>query len=197
MKRHSFKIFSLPFVTLGLILTLVACQKSGGGSPAVTSNAYINSCPSCVGQVVVGPTLLSGLMAQTPDANVQMSLNLQAEVMQPCYQPPDQIVYCGSGPATLVGSMAVINSSLMCNAQTGNYVITTIENSQLNLGVMLGGHLLATGPNGSTILMRIAKGIYYRNDGQMVSSSIANNRLGLNLILESVNGISCGIMSLE
>lgn len=186
--------FLIPLMFLAS-LAITACDKSGGGSSASTPGSnYWQSCANCqmFGQ---GPALLTAVKGQTTDGGLQFSLDLQGQSGgMPAYGNPKAVVYY-QGPAAFTGYMRVNNSSLICGAMPGDYLIRPLQPSSMYALTVQGGQYEAMGPNGFRILFRLGNAVFYNNDGGGVSSASMNNRVGLNIILDYVNGSPCGSIS--
>jgi hypothetical protein len=107
---------------------------------------------------------------------------------------PKAAVYY-SGSVAIQGVMRVTDpyDSMFCYAAPGDYTIQTVEMVQMSSLILQGGRLIAQGPGGQ-IVMQIRNAQFY-NSTETVWSQSQNNRVGLNVYVESVNGRPCGSVS--
>jgi hypothetical protein len=181
---------------LFLVLVMTACQKGDSGSAAPQTGLGWFNCPSCQG-VVAGSNLLNAVQSATPENSVQFSLNLNGQIAQPCYQQPVKYVLCAAGPASMTGYMRILQQGAVCGAPAGDYIVRPLTVSQISNATLFGGQFEAVGPGNFRIVFSLDKGILYNYDGGGLSSASPNNRVSMGLVLQSVGGYSCGIMTTD
>lgn len=99
-----------------------------------------------------------------------------------------------SGMVMLRGNLVISNGGLYCNATNGTYTVQTVSAGQYSGGQLGSMRLEANSPTGGRIVMRVSGGTFY-NATTGLDKNSQENRVGLNMYLESVNGQPCGELS--
>lgn len=178
-----------------LLVGLTACNKSGGGggssTPAPVTPNYIGGCSGCQGISVNAP-LLVGVRAATPDDQILMTLDVLGQNVSGSQFPKAIVTY--GGPGVIIGTIRVLSSSIpaVCNLAQGDYSIQPIQPSTLAMGVIAGGRYQAVAPQGR-IVFSLSSSSFYNNDGGGIRYDSDENRVGLNMMVESINGQPCGL----
>jgi|GEM_PF-5547033 len=188
------------FLMLALFHTVIACNNnSGGGATAVAPTnpyPYNPACPNCgpIGQQGGAP-ILTNVKSATGSERVLFGIDILANGPMPVNMADPKAAVYYNGPVVVRGTMRITDAyeSMFCYAQPGDYTIQTVEMVQMSSLTLAGGRLVAQGPGGQ-IAMRIYNAQFY-NPSETVWSQSQNNRVGLNLYVESVNGRPCGSVS--
>ncbi|XGC79582.1 hypothetical protein ACES2L_09615 [Bdellovibrio bacteriovorus] len=183
------------FAALGMVLTLAACGKDGGGSVAVAPNGITN-CSNC--STIVTPVTLATFESASPSRNVtlkSMSLIAQSSNIQPNASGNNYNNY--QGPVAAQGSMIVtsaqadtdINGAALssCVLQAGTYIVETKQVGQLGLyGTNLSIPLLVARQGSQIVEMKIeapgSEGMGLYQSGTRVWAKVSITR---------INNITC------
>lgn len=107
-----------------------------------------------------------------------------------------RIAYTYTGTVMLAGKLniASANDFMVCNATPGEYDLRTVEIGQYAAGRLGAMRLEANSPSGGRMVIRVASGTFY-NSVTGLDKTSGDNRVGLDMYLESVNGQPCNTLS--
>jgi hypothetical protein len=107
-----------------------------------------------------------------------------------------RIAYTYTGTVMLVGKILITtaNDFMVCNATPGEYDLRTVEIGQYAAGRLGAMRLEANSPSGGRMVIRVASGTFY-NSVTGLDKTSGDNRVGLDMYLESVNGQPCNMLS--
>lgn len=180
-------------ILLLVAMGLVACAKNNGSSspppPAVITppGPNINGCANCFPG---GAMMISNAQAASGYNTLEMAVDIYGNSSGGANFADPKVMLFYSGPVYVEAYMQ-ITSNNYCNAPQGEYVVSTVQAGNSNLGAMNNMVLQATGP--AQMILRVNSAVIYNGDLQGVSRDSQGNRLGINMNIESVNGQSCGI----
>lgn len=190
---------------LALFHTVVACNRNDSNSGVAAApgfpaqpgfpGGFNPACPTCPPVPGGGALLLSNVKSATASERVLFGLDVIATggiAVNP--MDPKAAVYY-TGPVAVQGVMRVTDpyDSMFCYAAPGDYTIQTVQMVQMSALTLNGGRLIAQGPGGQIVMM-IQNAQFY-NPSETVWAQSQNNRVGLNVYVESVNGRPCGSVS--
>ncbi|WP_415063866.1 hypothetical protein [Bdellovibrio sp.] len=181
------KYFTRAFAALGIVLSLVACNKDGGGS-GVTTAVYGNGCSNC--GAISSPVLLTTFQMQSGSGNVVFSnMQMYGQSTGIVANASGNIYRNYQGPIAIQGQMTVTQAQQDwgsgCIIQPGTYTVQTYSVGQMG---MAGGDVL--------VPVMIAGGIEMRIDGPlntMAGGVLEQNgqRLYARVSIVKVNGYVC------
>ena len=174
-------------------IAVVACGKKDDGGARATSgynNGYynygMNNCYSC-GAVGAGSGVIVQAQAATGGDEAFLTLNIvglggNAYMMDPWTNP----ITSYAGPIALEGGMNIVAwDSFFCGAAPGSYQLRTVQVGNMMSGSLSGVVMEALGPQ--RLILQVGSSVLYG-----VNSQPMNPRLGLTMMVESVNGQPCG-----
>lgn len=168
----------------------------GAGAPgAITGWGSCTTCSASLRNPVVA---LVGVKSATFDEKVLFALDLIIDGALPGVNPADPKVFLRySGPAVVQGIIRVTeaNDVSVCNAAPGDYQLDPLTVSSAYLGVVRGGNFQAVGPGGRMMIRIGDSQVNNMTDPNGVHRDSPENRIGLNMIIDSVNNVPCGRLS--
>jgi hypothetical protein len=189
MKGFPAKIISKFIAIAAVMLSLAACNDSGGGSGYTNNNGLIlDNCGSC--SSISSPIALDTVQSQNMDSGA-MLLQLRLYVSGAYFYPGVSSSYNNyNGPAAFQGQL-VAQSDLYgyqssCVIPRGTYQVRTQQVAQMGAAGTLGSsmNLIATG-GGRSIYFTIYQGSMLLNQGGQI-------RLSGNIYVTNINGANCG-----
>lgn len=185
-------IFKLSLVSVALVFT-VACKKSDSSGPAVVAPIGGQNCLNCFSN---GTELLSNVNTQTNNGNFLGIFNILGDPNAGYNLADPRVVNYYFGPVQLVGSVRVLRSDdyYLCYAQAGDYQVRTVQ-----MGALMQGRngfapilLEAVSSTGGRMLMRVYSAVLVNSSGSGLDRTSPANRLGMDILLEQVDGRPCG-----
>lgn len=185
-------IFKLSLVSLALVFT-VGCKKSDDSRPAVPVPVGPQSCLNCFSN---GTELLVNVNTQTNNGNFLGVFNILGDPTSGYNFADPRVVNIYFGPVQLVGSVRVLRSDdyYLCYARAGDYQVRTVQ-----MGALMQGRngfapilLEAISNTGGRMLMRVYSAVLVNSSGSGLDRNSSANRLGMDILLEQVDGRPCG-----
>lgn len=182
------KVFGLMMITAAL--TLTACGKNSGGGNRGIVGPDLSTCTNCTGS---GYPLLQGV-SFTADGYLDGRVDIIGQLANSYDRNDPKIILRHSGEAVILGNMRVLQDRhwYTCGALVGEYHLRPLQAGINNMGVLQGQKIEAVHvSSGFRILIAVRNSEVYNTDGGGVSKASPNNRIGLNMVFESVNGQPC------
>lgn len=196
MKNSAKLLKKLSVITFAaLTLGLAACQKKedSSGVQGMGIAPMWQSCGGCAGTMGQAIPGLVGVRSSTVDETVLFAFDLlvsQNGMID--WNNPKAILFY-NGPASIQGALRVTMPGMsLCGAPAGDYQIRPLSPSTIASGGMISyGTFEAVGP-GRIIFRLGSSSLYNAVDPYGVNRNSATNRINLNLMIDSVNGMACG-----
>lgn len=183
---------------------LAGCPGKNNNSQPVAPvgygpGAFNGGCASCA-QLRTPFAALTGVRSSDTGQRILFALDLFIDGGIPGfnYSDPKAFLYY-SGPVVVQGIVRILdaNDPLVCNIAPGDYQFVATSVSVANYGVVRGGTFEATGPGGKMLIRMGDSQVNNMTDQAGVVNGSPNNRIGLNLNIDSVSNYPypCGPLS--
>lgn len=182
----------LSLVGLALVFA-VACNKKEDSRPVAPVPVGSQNCLNCFSN---GTELLVNVNTQTNNGNFLGVFNILGDPTAGYNFADPRVVNIYFGPVQVVGSVRVLRSDdyYLCYARAGDYQVRTVQ-----MGALMQGRngfapilLEATSNTGGRMLMRVYSAVLVNSSGSGLDRNSQANRLGMDILLEQVDGRPCG-----
>lgn len=180
--------------TISLLLGLSACQKKSDNSAAVPPTPYIDAyinCPTCFANT---STLLNAVQVSTGLGSVTGQFDIVAQPAAGFDLADPKAIFYYIGPVQLIGAMNIniAGDRSLCWAIPGQYMIRPLENGIMEKGAIFKGMRIVAEAGTATFTGYIIRGqVTNAASGIGPYRGSNTNRLGMTLLIDSVNGQAC------